>query len=74
MLADGVHSDILKRIGIDVTIPQEKLLSCSIGIASYCGHDDATMQQALNKADKGLYYVKRSTKNNYVVWDELEKQ
>lgn len=74
MLADGVHNDIIRRIGKDVTIPPEKLLSCSIGIASYCGHEDATVQKALNKADKGLYFVKRSTKNNYVVWDELGQQ
>ena len=28
--------------------------------------------EALNKADKGLYYVKKTTKSSYVVWDEIK--
>ena len=40
-----------------------------MGIAECKGHD--SIYEALNNADKALYYIKKSTKNNYVVWDEL---
>lgn len=71
MLAAELNNDIARRIGMDVVIPKNKQLSCSIGIASCCGYDKEVVREALDKADKGLYYVKRNTKNNYVVWDEL---
>ena len=71
MLSAELNNDIARRIGMDVIIPKEKQLSCSIGIASCYGYDKEQVREALDKADKGLYYVKRNTKNNYVVWDEL---
>lgn len=74
MIADGLNNAIARKIGLDVIVPKDKLLSCSIGIASYVGYDKDKVREALDKADKGLYYVKRSTKNNYVVWDELKNQ
>lgn len=74
MLSDGLNNAIARKIGLDVMIPKDKLLSCSIGIASCYGYEKEQVKEALDKADKGLYYVKRSTKNNYVVWDELKMQ
>lgn len=72
MLDDGLHVMIERKIGHSVIIPKEKLLSCSIGIASCHGYSQEEVTEALNKADKGLYYVKRMTKGSYVVWDELK--
>lgn len=74
MISDGLNNAIARKIGLDVIVPKDKLLSCSIGIASCSGYDKDKVREALDKADKGLYYVKRSTKNNYVVWDELKNQ
>ena len=72
MLNDGLHSLVERKIGHSVVIPKDKLLSCSIGIASCHGYNTEEVSEALNKADKGLYYVKKTTKNSYVVWDELK--
>lgn len=72
MLNDGLHSLVEQKIGYSVVIPKDKMLSCSIGIASCHGYNMEEVSEALNKADKGLYYVKKTTKNSYVVWDELK--
>ncbi len=60
---------VQKRIGEWYIIPEEKRLTCSAGIAA-C-RENTDIMKTLNNADKALYYVKRSTKNNYVVWEEL---
>ena len=73
MLADGLSRDIERRIGYSVIIPMDKQLSCSIGIATCHGYSMGNVKEALNKADKGLYYVKKTSKHNYIVWDELNK-
>jgi PleD family two-component response regulator len=33
--------------------------------------ESGNIMEAMNNADKALYHVKKSTKNDYVVWDEL---
>lgn len=70
MLSEGVNPDIQRKIGEDIVIPKEKLITCSVGISECRGNSIA---EALNNADKALYYVKKTTKNNYVVWEELEE-
>ena len=64
-----VLADLQEKIGENYRIHDEKRLSCSVGIA-VC-KESSGIAEALNNADKALYYVKKSTKNNYVVWDEL---
>ena len=68
-LQTDVVTAIQKRIGTQHIIPENKRLSCSIGIAECqaCG----SITEALNNADKALYHIKRTTKNGYAVWDEL---
>ena len=68
-LQADVVAAIQKRIGTQHIIPENKRLSCSIGIAECeaCG----SITEALNNADKALYHIKRTTKNGYAVWDEL---
>lgn len=73
MLADGMSIEIERKLGYPIMIPTDKKLSCSIGIAACHGYSMEKITEALNKADKGLYHVKKTTKNNYVVWDELKK-
>lgn len=72
MMSDSFNATIDKRIGQENQIPKEKRLSCSMGISSCKGSDPQQVQEALNNADKGLYYVKKTTKSNYVVWDEIK--
>jgi diguanylate cyclase (GGDEF)-like protein len=69
-LEESVINGIHERIGRDVIIPANKKLTCSIGIAECNNSNQVT--EALSRADAALYYVKKNTKNNYVVWDEIK--
>lgn len=71
-LETEVIPDIQEKIGREHSIPEEKKLGFSAGIAE-C-KESSGIREALNNADKALYYIKRGGKNNYVVWDELEKE
>lgn len=71
MMIEKVNPDVQKRIGKEYIVPKEKYLTCSVGI-SECTKSDC-IAGALNNADKALYHIKKSTKNGYVVWSELEE-
>ena len=72
MIVQCVNPDVQNKIGIENIVPKEKILTCSIGICE-C-EEYSSITEALNNADKALYCVKKSTKNSYVVWDELEEK
>lgn len=71
MMRHNFTETVEQRIGKKHKIPADKYLTCSIGIASCKGFDGDTVGEALNKADKALYYVKKTTKHDCAVWDEL---
>lgn len=68
-LENEVLPDIQEKIGKKHIIPEEKRLTASMGIAE-CKESGA-IAEALSNADKALYSVKKSTKNNFVVWGEM---
>lgn len=68
-LEKEVVASIQEKIGSHHTIPENKRLSCSVGIAE-CKECEG-IAEALNNADKALYHIKRTTKNGFAVWDEL---
>ncbi len=72
LMITTVNPDVQRRIGEGHVVPKEKHLTCSVGI-SEC-KESGNIMEAMNNADKALYYVKKSTKNNYVVWDEINSQ
>ena len=69
-IEEVVFNDIQERVGEDVVIPNDKRLTCSIGI-SQC-KDNKHVSEALSRADKALYHVKKSTKNDFAVWEEMQ--
>ena len=71
-IGDGFHSLISEYLGYDVVIPQEKRLSCSIGIMSSPDGSMEHMTAALKKADEALYYMKRNSKGNYIAWSDIK--
>ena len=71
-LKEVVLNDIHERVGKDVIIPDNKKLTCSIGIAE-C-KDSNYVSEALKNADMALYHVKKTTKNDYVVWEEISQK
>ena len=65
---NGYVSDIGTMLGRQVTIPSEKNLSASIGIASIpnvTSEDD--IADALKKADTSLYKIKHTTKDGFML-------
>lgn len=64
----GYQSDISEMLGREITIPHEKTVSASIGIAVApnvtCDED---INNALKRADATLYKIKHSTKSDYMV-------
>ncbi len=63
--AENTATDILKICrGVKLETIDEKEFSCSIGIALY-QKDGDTYAQLYEKADKAMYHVKKTGKNNY---------
>lgn len=58
--------ELKNELGDNVIIPEDKLLTCSIGISEWKG--DVSFSEALNRADEALYEVKRNSKNGYSIW------
>ena len=54
-------------------IPAEKRLSASIGISEFDEYNNFNVRTALNQADEALYFVKRTTKNDYMLYKEIPK-
>lgn len=70
-IRDGFVPVVSKYLNKNISIPDNKLVSCSIGIAF---SEDGSMENinaALKNADKALYYMKKRTKGNYVVWEDI---
>lgn len=68
-IKDGFVERIRKKLDMEITIPDNKKISCSIGIASFKGGSKEELETALNRADQMLYYVKRHGKSHYKLYD-----
>lgn len=64
----GYQAEISEMLGQDVTIPAEKTVSASIGIAITPNiTSNADISNALKRADTVLYKIKHSTKSDFMV-------
>ena len=71
-IKDGFRKEISIKLGEPVEIPEDKLISCSIGIAAFHGGSKEAFETALNHADQMLYYVKRHGKSRYRLYSGNE--
>ena len=73
----NAFSKINDRVGTLIPegtrIPEEKRLSASIGISEFEKCNNFSVHTALNQADEALYFVKRTTKNDYMLYREIPK-
>lgn len=67
-IKDGFKEQIRNKLNQTVEIPEDKKISCSIGIASFQGGSKDAFELALNQADQMLYYVKRNGKSRYKLY------
>lgn len=68
-ISDGFVEKIKTKLKKEINIPDEKKISCSIGIAPFMGGSKDEFELALNRADQMLYYVKRHGKSQYKLFD-----
>ena len=66
--------DVIRdKLSKKINIPDEYKISCSIGIAKIEGDDiNKGISEAITKADGALYYIKRTTKKQSVIWDDIK--
>ena len=69
-IKDGFSVRIANKLNQKVDIPEDKKISCSIGIASFQGGSKDAFEAALNQADQMLYYVKRHGKSTYKLYHD----
>ncbi len=68
-IEDGFVYRISQKLHTDIFIPEDKKISCSIGIAAFKGGSKDELETALNRADQMLYYVKRHGKSQFKLFD-----
>lgn len=68
-IRDGFVEKISAKLKKEIVIPDDKKISCSIGIAGFRGGSKEEFELALNRADQMLYYVKRHGKSQYKLFD-----
>lgn len=68
-ISDGFKGLLSEKYKTTVLIPNDKKISCSIGIAKYTVGNKNHMMDALSKADKLLYEVKKNGKGRFAIAD-----
>lgn len=71
-IGDGFRKSLEEYLHTEIVIPEDKKLSCSIGIAEYSGNTQKDIDQALNNADQALYFIKRNSKGRSMTWSKLK--
>ncbi len=62
-----------QTVGHSVDISESNRVSCSIGIACVNQAEGAnSFENALKRADDALYYIKRTNKGRYEIWDNIK--
>lgn len=73
---DSFVPEVSETLGEPITIPEEKKLSCSLGIFFVPEVDKEepkkSVHDAISRADEVLYYIKRTTKHRHVFFDDVK--
>jgi diguanylate cyclase (GGDEF)-like protein len=65
-ILDQINSgSLLGGIEAAQKIPQDKALGCSIGLTSYQGEEEISLETLIDQADQSLYQAKTGGKGNY---------
>ncbi len=65
----GLEDEISEKLNRKIDIPDNKKISCSIGISTFQSGSRDDVECALNHADEMLYYVKRNGKSKFQLYD-----
>ena len=74
----GFLDKISKLLGKDVFIPEEKYVSCSIGISGVVVTPEESAREKISdtikRADEMMYHIKKTVKHRYVFFDDVHKE
>ncbi|MCR5607592.1 MAG: GGDEF domain-containing protein, partial [Lachnospiraceae bacterium] len=71
-LSNGFIDDIKEKCGSNISIPKNKLLSCSIGLAYNEKCLESDINNIMLEADEALYYIKDNMKGTCISWNDLK--
>ena len=73
----GFTDKVSKKLGYAIDIPEEKQVSCSIGIAGVELTPEESAREkitaTIKRADEMMYYVKKTAKHRYVFFDDIDE-
>ena len=73
----GFTDKISKMLGQNVSIPEDKYVSCSVGIASVIVTPDDSardkIRKTIKRADEMMYYIKKTDKRRYVFFEDVNQ-
>lgn len=74
----GFSDKISGLLGRNVSIPEEKYVSCSIGISGVVvAPEDSPREKikdTIKRADEMMYHIKKTVKHRYVFFDDVNKE
>ena len=72
----GFTDKVSQKLGREIEIPEDKQLSCSIGIAGVELNPEESAREkitaTIKRADEMMYYIKKTVKHRYVFFDDVE--
>jgi diguanylate cyclase (GGDEF)-like protein len=72
----GFTDKVSKKLGRTVDIPEEKYLSCSIGISCVVLNPEDSARDKISdnikRADEMMYYIKKTVKHRYVFYEDVQ--
>ncbi len=71
-MAKGFQDELARELGYQVSIPEESLLNCSIGISIYESGKPASVDELIEQADKALYQAKNAGKGVFRFFGEAQ--
>lgn len=68
--AQGFLPDLEKMLTRKILLPENQILSCSIGIGNLNHDRHKTISQIISEADEALYRSKKAGKSRYTIYEE----
>ena len=72
----GFADKVSKKLGKEIVIPEDKYVSCSIGISGAVitpeDHARKMVEDAMKRADEMMYYIKKTVKHRYVFFEDVQ--
>lgn len=69
---NGFIGKVEQMLGYRPEVPEQMVLSCSIGISEYCSESRVNIHEVLKQADRALLSAKNHGKNRFELWSDVD--